>query len=199
MAVVVLDWAGAAAKAFIRAYGVSVPVKWAPLWVNWPIKLVETQEPIGGRRRPADLLDELKGAPLLVLDDVGAEFAKMDGWGDTLLYTVLEARNSAHRATLWTSNLSKKELTSRYGPRIVSRLVGMAPALEVPLCLPDRRFLAAEARMRALANRVQGVSSGPLLAEPEMELGLSDQPVKGEPASANVVPLHSLQILRRAL
>jgi len=148
MAVLVMDWARASAEASIRAYGVSAPSKWAPLWANWPAKLDEIQGAFGDGWRSADLLDELKEAPLLVLDDLGAELARPDGWGDTQLYNVLEARTSARRATLWTTNLNKQELTSRYAKRIVSRLIGLAPALVVPLGLPDRRFQAAKARLR---------------------------------------------------
>ncbi|MEI6416034.1 MAG: hypothetical protein WCP34_17495 [Pseudomonadota bacterium] len=141
-----MAWALISGENFIKAWGVSIPSRWAPLWANWESKLTEIRGAFGDELRHGDLLDELKEAPLLVLEDLGAEQAKQDSWANTLLYEVLEARYSAHRAILWTSNLSKGELVSRYGSRLMSRLMGMAPALEVPADLPDRRFEAARVR-----------------------------------------------------
>ena len=148
MAVVVKDWALMAGQASINTWGVSLLGKWAPLWVNWEVQLEKMREAFGDGHRAADLLEEMKEAPLLVIEDLGAEQAKEDSWGDTKLYAVLEARLSAGRAILWTSNLNKAGLLARFSSqkRLLSRLVGMAPALECPTGLPDRRFEAAKAR-----------------------------------------------------
>ena len=147
MAVATKSWAQASAEAFIRAYGVSEPSKWAPLWANWEQKLTQIREAIRDSWRSADLMDQLKEAPLLILDDLGAEQAREDSWGDTQLYAILETRYSAGRATLWTSNLTKAEFTARYSKRLVSRLFGMALPIEVPTGLLDRRLLTAKARV----------------------------------------------------
>lgn len=149
MAVVAWQWARAAAEHSIRTWGVSVPLMWAPLWVNWATILSDLRAALNdGPARYAERMERLKEVPLLVVDDVGAERASEDSWGDERLYEVVEARSSAGRATLWTSNLTKEELRTRYPGRTVSRLVGMAPAVEVPLDLGDRRFAQARERMR---------------------------------------------------
>lgn len=147
MAFIVKYWARQAAEASIRAWAVNVPAKWAPLWANWEAKLSELRMVRRDGGRYADLMDELKEAPLLVIEDLGAERATEDAWGDEQLYEVLEARNSGDRAILWTSNLSKEGLRTRYAGATVSRLIGMAPALEVPTGVEDRRFAQARARL----------------------------------------------------
>jgi hypothetical protein len=146
VAAVAKEWAMVAGEFHIKTYGVNSPSRWAPLCVNWESKLTEIRGAFGDALRHGDLLDELKEAPLLVLEDLGAEQAKQDSWANSMLYEVLEARYSAQRAILWTSNLPKGELVSRYGSRLMSRLMGMSPALEVPANLPDRRFEAARVR-----------------------------------------------------
>jgi DNA replication protein DnaC len=147
VAAVTKEWARVSGEFYIKTWGVNSPSRWAPLWANWESKLSEIRGTFGDLLRHGDLLDDLKETPLLVLEDLGAEQATENSWANTLLYEILEARYKAQRAILWTSNLSKVELQSRYGSRLMSRLMGMAPALEVSADLPDRRFEAARVRM----------------------------------------------------
>ncbi|MBI3131733.1 MAG: hypothetical protein HYZ13_10440 [Acidobacteria bacterium] len=119
---------------------------WVPTWAPWQRTLARLRGLVrqGG---PAfeDALEELCRAPLLVIDDLGSEQAPKvppgSDWAITEVLTpVLDTRHDAHRATLWTSNLDPIQLTDRYQARIVSRLIGMAPAIEMPVHLPDRRI-----------------------------------------------------------
>jgi hypothetical protein len=82
-----------------------------------------------------------------VLEDLGAEQARDDSWADTRLYKVLEFRNTNKKAIIWTSNLSKQELLNRYKMRLISSLIHLAPAIEAPTELKDRRFCEAKARL----------------------------------------------------
>lgn len=69
------------------------------------------------------LLSYAKEVPILILDDVGADFSateKQRTLRAGMLYDILEARRS--RWTMLTSNLSPAQLAEAYDPRCVSRL-----------------------------------------------------------------------------
>lgn len=149
------EWTWRSAQACLAAYGVLDLRCWKPVWANWESKLAELHGAFGDGWRLADLMDEMKDAPLLVLEDLGAEQGKADrdaSWSNQQLYEILEARFSANRATLWTTNCKVAELVGRYSPRIYSRLNGLAPLIEAPTGLPDRRMLASRGRVAALAK-----------------------------------------------
>lgn len=72
-----------------------------------------------------DVLDELRRVPVLVLDDVAAPGSTTSDWAQGQLFDVLNARYSARRRTILTSNLEAVEgddLAAYLGPRIWSRL-----------------------------------------------------------------------------
>lgn len=64
----------------------------------------------------------LRQTPLLVLDDLGAEWVA--GWVLTKVDAVIAERYNRRRATIITTNLSSADLRSRYTDRIVDRLRG---------------------------------------------------------------------------
>jgi DNA replication protein DnaC len=70
-----------------------------------------------------ELLDDLDGAPLLVLDDLGAERAT--DWAVERLFGLLNRRHDWHRPTVLTSNLGPKQLAEHLGERIAWRIVEM--------------------------------------------------------------------------
>jgi DNA replication protein DnaC len=70
-----------------------------------------------------ELLDDLNEAPLLVLDDLGAERAT--DWAVERLFGVLNRRHDWRRPTVLTSNLSPKQLAQHVGERIAWRIVEM--------------------------------------------------------------------------
>lgn len=69
------------------------------------------------------VLDELRGVPVLLIDDVAAPGSAVSDWAQGQLFDVLNARYSARRRTLMTSNLAAEELSDYLGPRIWSRAV----------------------------------------------------------------------------
>jgi DNA replication protein DnaC len=70
-----------------------------------------------------ELLDDLDGVPLLVLDDLGAERAT--DWAVERLFGLLNRRHDWHRPTVLTSNLGPKQLAEHLGERIAWRIVEM--------------------------------------------------------------------------
>ena len=61
-------------------------------------------------------------APLLVVDDLGAEFSDGKGFFTALLDEVIDARYASKRATIFTTNADSTTFTARYGQRIIDRL-----------------------------------------------------------------------------
>ena len=64
----------------------------------------------------------LRQIPLLVLDDLGAEWVA--GWVLTKVDAVIAERYNRRRATIITTNLSSADMRRRYTDRIIDRLRG---------------------------------------------------------------------------
>ena len=72
---------------------------------------------------------EIKSADFVVLDDLGAELGvkqfddrnKSTNFNNDTLNRIVEARQN--KATVFTTNLTGKELSQAYGERIVSRIM----------------------------------------------------------------------------
>jgi DNA replication protein DnaC len=82
-----------------------------------------TYGPHGEGSEP-EVVDAVKTASLLVLDDLGAE--KPSEWVEEKLYQVVNHRYNALLPTIFTSNLEIRALTRRVGQRIVDRVVDMS-------------------------------------------------------------------------
>ncbi len=72
--------------------------------------------------------EKLKTCDLLILDDLGTEFAS--GYVNAALYDILNTRMLGDRPTIVSTNLGFKELEDRYSPRFASRIVGYYGMLE---------------------------------------------------------------------
>jgi DNA replication protein DnaC len=73
-------------------------------------------------REDAGSLDTMTGCDLLILDDLGVEFATP--FYTSCLYTLLNTRQLAGLPTIVSTNLGPKQLLDRYGDPIASRIVG---------------------------------------------------------------------------
>ena len=62
------------------------------------------------------------GCDLLILDDLGTEFAT--SFVDASIYNIVNTRLMAGRPTIISTNLSLYELQKRYSERFVSRIIG---------------------------------------------------------------------------
>lgn len=69
----------------------------------------------------AEELDSLMAADVLLLDDLGSE-PLMENITIVQLFNLINERRSAGRGTVYSTNLSEKELRGRYTERIASRL-----------------------------------------------------------------------------
>lgn len=71
-----------------------------------------------------DRMRELKGARLLVVDDLGSEFNDASGWGRAHLTTLLLERYEDNLRTIITTNMDGKQWGAYADQRIRDRLVG---------------------------------------------------------------------------
>lgn len=81
-------------------------------------------------------LGQFQVAPVLVLDDLGAERAT--DWALGQMYLLAEYRNVRRLPTIITSNLSGAALRERYTDRIIDRLIQNSSLL----VMPKRQFRA---------------------------------------------------------
>ena len=63
---------------------------------------------------------KLRQVPLLVLDDLGAEWP--GGWGMTKVDAIFSERYNRQRSTIVTTNLGGADMRNRYADRIIDRL-----------------------------------------------------------------------------
>lgn len=88
--------------------------------------------------RDTTTLDSLKRCDLLILDDLGAEHTGY--YLNSVLYDIVNTRLNQHKPTIYTTNItSERVLTSRYGEKVSSRLIGCSKAL--PFFGEDIRML----------------------------------------------------------
>lgn len=85
-----------------------------------------------GRNRDveeADLLEAVKGAAILVLDDLGAE--RPTEWVQEKFFTIINHRYDNELTTIFTSNLTPEELAGHLGERTAWRIMEMAECVRV--------------------------------------------------------------------
>ena len=75
------------------------------------------------------IIEKLAKAPVLVLDDLGAE--KASDWVAETVYILIDERYGNMKPTVITSNYSPSELAVRFGDRIVSRIMEMCRVIEI--------------------------------------------------------------------
>ena len=75
------------------------------------------------------IINRLANAPVLILDDLGAE--KASEWVAETMYILIDERYGNMKPTVFTSNYSPSELAERLGDRIVSRIMEMCRVIEI--------------------------------------------------------------------
>lgn len=88
---------------------------------------------------------EILSCDLLILDDLGAEFAT--AYSQSVLYQVINDRMTEGRATIISTNLDLPALSKAYNERILSRLIGSYTMLG---------FVGRDIRQQKLARRREG-------------------------------------------
>jgi DNA replication protein DnaC len=95
-------------------------------------------------REEGDSLDKLEVCDLLILDDLGTEFATP--FYTSTLYDLINTRLLAGRPTVISTNLNLKQLAERYGVQIASRIGG---------CFQPLLFAGQDIRQQKLMRRLK--------------------------------------------
>jgi len=67
-------------------------------------------------------VDALESVPLLIIDDVGAEYADAKGYFASMFDALINARYANQLRTVLTTNLTGRQFKERYGERIADRI-----------------------------------------------------------------------------
>ena len=79
-------------------------------------------------KKDGDTMRQLQQCDLLILDDLGAEFPS--AFVVSAVYNIVNTRILASRPTIVSTNLTLREIESRYTERLLSRFVGCYEMLE---------------------------------------------------------------------
>lgn len=107
---------------------------------HWLARIQETFDQSGATE--ADLLRLVRGAPLVVFDDLGAE--RDTEWSRDRLLALIEIRYDVMRPVLVSTNYDLDALRKRLGPRITSRLIEMCRMQKI--AASDFRHMCSPAR-----------------------------------------------------
>ncbi|MBE6887996.1 MAG: hypothetical protein E7484_06235 [Ruminococcaceae bacterium] len=81
------------------------------------------------RHNVQDILNDIIGCDLFILDDLGTEY--LTPYGQSVLYNIINTRNINNNPCIFTSNLTEdKDIFRKYGEKIASRLLGGCDVLE---------------------------------------------------------------------
>lgn len=126
-----------------EAYGAMRELALSGVYAQWQ---VTTAGDLYAALRPRHGIDSeaefrrYRDARLLLVDDLGAE-RKPTEFTEEINFRLINHRYENHLPTLMTSNVDPKELASRLGDRVISRLAEMCQ--RVPMKGNDRRRAAA--------------------------------------------------------
>lgn len=88
-----------------------------------PDMLADLRAAVRDGREPEEVMDELRDAELLILDDLGAE--RVTDWVREQLFRLINYRYEQVLPIVATTNLTPEELEEHLGDRTVSRLMEM--------------------------------------------------------------------------
>jgi len=91
-----------------------------------------------GTENDAESFESLIETPLLMIDDLGTE-PLLKNITVEYLFTLLNERNAAKRATVIATNLSIDKIKERYGERVSSRMLDKNRFMRIPLRGSDLR------------------------------------------------------------
>ena len=118
--------------------------------VHFPSFAVEVKNSIGSNNTSA-IVDEIKKAPILMLDDIGAD--QLSSWlRDDILGVILQYRMQEELPTFFSSNLSMQQLESEY---LTINNRGEAEPLKSKRLMERIRFLASEYEISGRNRRLK--------------------------------------------
>lgn len=117
-------------KTNLALFGVSKvsPAQVQRIFLSVPDVLRQIKAEFDSPDAPA-IIDKMIKAPILFLDDLGAE--KASEWVKEQLYIVINDRYNWKRPVMFTSNLEVSEINKHYGDRFTSRLVEMTEIIKL--------------------------------------------------------------------
>ena len=81
------------------------------------------------RHNVQDILNDIIGCDLFILDDLGTEY--LTPYGQSILYNIINTRIINNTPCIFTSNLvDDRDILRKYGEKITSRLLGACQTLE---------------------------------------------------------------------
>jgi DNA replication protein DnaC len=89
-----------------------------------------------GTGKESEIIDNMSSGIVMIFDDVGAQ--KISDYTIEAWYTIIDRRYRNGYPTMFTSNLSLKEVSAYMSDRVASRL---ASGIQYELKGPDRRFV----------------------------------------------------------
>lgn len=118
--------------------------------VHFPSFAVEVKNSIG-KNNTSDIVDEIKRAPILMLDDIGAD--QLSSWlRDDILGVILQYRMQEELPTFFSSNLSMQQLETEY---LTINNRGEAEPLKAKRLMERIRFLATEYEITGRNRRLK--------------------------------------------
>lgn len=98
---------------------------YAAVWLDVCLLLMRLRASFkdGSKEKEPEIVEALIEAPLLILDDLGAE--KASDYSMQSLYAILSQREAWFRPTIVTTNLSSEEILNAE-PRIATRVMGFS-------------------------------------------------------------------------
>lgn len=105
------------------------------LFLSVPKLLTKIKQSFDGNTKfkEADILELIESVDLFVLDDLGTEYTNQhrdnDNWTHTKLFEVLDNRSG--KPTIFTTNLSSKELEMKVNTRNLSRILDGTEVIEM--------------------------------------------------------------------
>lgn len=140
-------------KPFQGTVQVNASAKTSFKWVGWPAFVVRMKQ-MASRRMWEDRDASVSGLVnwvcadpenrVLILDDIGMEIVKPEAYTTEQLELLIDEIYNHEGRLIWTSNKTPEELEKpeAYGYRLVSRLTGLAPDVQLPHNMPDLRVRA---------------------------------------------------------
>lgn len=131
-----------------------------PMLLNLPKAMTAERERFNNPQAPSPLA-AAKSADILVIDDLGAEYERQGGeqrvsWLTEQLYQLVDERFMYDRPTIYTTNLSPSEMSTRYSGEAWKRILARIEAAQVAaleVLRTERRAIDEQAREKILSPR----------------------------------------------
>jgi hypothetical protein len=106
-------------------------------WASWPERAawMKGRISIDDHRGVEEWVLQACSTPLLILDDLGRERMRgsyQEDFSAGHLDRIIDARSREQLPVFWTSNLDVPGLIAFYGSAMTSRLLGLAPVIDLP-------------------------------------------------------------------